>query len=129
MGKNNIKDFLLYLIVGGIATVTECLLFFVMDKCRLHYAIATVVAYILSTFVNWLAGRLLVFKDNHCSLLKEILSIYVASIVGLLLNLIIMWLAIDVININEMISKIFATAIVFFYNFLVRKLLIYKNDK
>ncbi len=127
--KSNIKDFLLYLVVGGIATVTEWVLFFIMDKCYIHYAIATAIAYILSTFVNWLVGRLLVFKDNHSSFLKEILSIYVASIVGLLLNLIIMWLAIDVININEMISKISATAIVFFYNFIVRKLLIYKNDK
>lgn len=127
MEKNNLKDFLLYLVVGGIATVTEWFLFFVMEKCRIHYVIATAIAYILSTFVNWLVGRLLVFKDNHSSFLKEILSIYVASIVGLLLNLIIMWLAIDIININEMISKISATAIVFFYNFIVRKLLIYKK--
>ncbi len=127
MEKNNLKDFLLYLVVGGIATVTEWVLFFVMDICHIHYGIATAIAYIISTFVNWLVGRLLVFKDNHSSFLKEILSIYVASIVGLLLNLIIMWLAIDIININEMISKILATAIVFFYNFFVRKLLIYKK--
>ena len=127
MKKNNIKEFLLYLVVGGIATVTEWVLFFIMDKCYIHYAIATVIAYLLSTFVNWLAGRLLVFKDSYSSFLKEILSIYVASIVGLLLNLVIMWLAVDIANINEMISKILATAIVFFYNFLVRKLLIYKK--
>lgn len=127
MKKNNIKEFLLYFVVGGIATVTEWVLFFVMDKCHIHYTIATAVAYILSTFVNWLAGRLLVFKENHGSFIKEILSIYVASIVGLLLNLIIMWLAIDMIHMNEMFSKILATAIVFFYNFFVRKLLIYKK--
>lgn len=125
--KNNIKEFLLYLVVGGIATVTEWVLFFIMDKCYIHYAIATIIAYLLSTFVNWLAGRLLVFKESYSSFLKEILSIYVASIVGLLLNLVIMWLAVDIANINEMISKILATAIVFFYNFLVRKLLIYKE--
>lgn len=128
MKKNNIKEFLLYLVVGGIATVTEWALFFIMDKCYIHYAIATIIAYLLSTFVNWLAGRLLVFKESYGSFLKEILSIYVASIVGLLLNLVIMWLAVDIANINEMISKILATAIVFFYNFLVRKLLIYKEQ-
>lgn len=125
--KSNIKDFLLYLVVGGIATVTEWVLFFIMDKCYIHYAIATAIAYILSTFVNWLAGRLLVFKNSNSSFLKEISSIYVASIVGLLLNLFIMWLAVDIANINEIISKIFATAIVFVYNFLTRKLVIYKS--
>ncbi len=125
--KSNIKDFLLYLVVGGIATVTEWVLFFIMDKCNIHYVIATVIAYLMSTFVNWLAGRLLVFKDGHSSFLKELLGIYVAGIVGLLLNLVIMWLAVDIANVNEMISKVLATAIVFFYNFLVRKLIIYNR--
>lgn len=128
MKKNNIKDFLLYLIVGGIATVAEWVLFYVFDK-GLHYLPATIIAYILSTFVNWLAGRVLVFKNNGQSFLKEILSIYIASIVGLLLNLLIMWVAVDLADINEMISKIIATAIVFTYNFLVRKLLIYKPKR
>jgi len=127
MNKNNIKDFFLYLIVGGIATVAEWLIFFVLDKINIHYAIATAVAYILSTFANWLAGRILVFKDSHQAFIKEIGEIYLASVVGLLLNLLIMWVAVDLISLNEMISKVIATAIVFFYNFLVRKLLIYKK--
>ena len=127
MSKNNIKDFFLYLIVGGIATAAEWVVFFVLDKTHLHYAIATTVAYIISTFVNWLAGRILVFKESHQAFIKEIGEIYLASVVGLLLNLLIMWVAVDLFALGEMISKIFATAIVFFYNFLVRKLLIYKK--
>ncbi len=125
--KKNVKDFLLYLVVGGIATVTEWILFFVIDKIYLHYMVATVIAYVISTFVNWLMGRVLVFKENRQSVLKELVEIYIASIVGLLLNLAIMWLMVDICSVNEMVSKIAATAIVFFYNFLVRKLLIYKK--
>jgi len=127
MKKSNIKDFLLYLIVGGIATVTEWIIFFVLDKVSFHYTLATIIAYILSTFVNWLAGRILVFKQNQQPIFKEILEIYIASIVGLLMNLVIMWVAVDHLAFNEMLSKIVSTAIVFFYNFLVRKLLIYKK--
>lgn len=127
MKKSNIKEFLLYLIVGGIATVTEWILFFFLDKMSLHYTLATITAYFLSTFVNWLAGRILVFKKSHQSFLKEISNIYIASILGLLLNLVVMWFAVDLLTFSEMPSKIAATAIVFFYNFLVRKLLIYKK--
>lgn len=124
--KNNFKDFFLYLIVGGFATLSEWLIFFFLDKLLLHYAVATIIAYILSTFVNWFAGRILVFKETKHGFLNEILSIYIASIIGLLLNLAIMWLEVDLLNINEMVSKIIATALVFIYNFLVRKKLIYK---
>lgn len=126
MKKSNIKDFLLYLIVGGIATVTEWVLFFILGKISVHYTLATVIAYILSTFVNWLAGRIMVFKENRQSVLKEIIGIYLASIVGLLMNLAIMWIAVELLSFNEMLSKMSATAIVFVYNFLIRKLLIYK---
>ncbi len=102
--------------------------FFVLDKISFHYTLATIIAYVLSTFVNWLAGRILVFKESHQSFIKEIVEIYIASIIGLLLNLLIMWVAVDLLAFNEMISKMAATAIVFFYNFLVRKLLIYKEQ-
>ena len=127
MNKNAIKELLLYLIVGGIATISEWAIFYLLDLGAVHYALATVIAYLLSTFINWLAGRLLVFKKTNLSLLKELAGIYLASIVGLLLNLLIMWIAVDLLSFNEMISKVAATAIVFAYNFLVRKLLIYKN--
>lgn len=127
MNKNNAKEFLLYLVVGGIATVSEWVFFFIFDKCHIHYAIATTIAYVLSTFVNWLAGRILVFKESKQSFVKEIVSVYVASIIGLLLNLFIMWVAVDLFTCSEMISKVVATVIVFAYNFLIRKLVIYKS--
>ncbi len=127
MQKSAIKELFLYLIVGGIATLSEWGIFFALDLCAVHYALATLIAYLLSTFVNWLAGRLLVFKENRPSILKEIASIYLASILGLLLNLLIMWVAVDLLSVNEMISKILATALVFAYNFLVRKFLIYRK--
>ncbi len=127
MKRSNIKELFLYLIVGGIATITEWVLFFILDKLSVHYTLATIIAYVLSTFVNWFAGRCLVFKDNRQSVLKEIIGIYIASIVGLIMNLIIMLVSVDFFNFNEMSSKIVATAIVFIYNFLVRKFLIYKK--
>lgn len=64
MKKSNVKDFLLYLIVGAIAIITEWIVFFVLDKVPFHYTLATVIAYILSTFVNWLAGRFGVQKQS-----------------------------------------------------------------
>lgn len=126
MNKQNIRDFILYGIVGAIATVTEWAIFFLMDICSWHYILATAVAYTISTFVNWLAGRALVFKVSNKPFLKEIADIYLVSIVGLLLNLLIMWISVDLLSANEMLSKVMATALVFFYNFIMRKVFVYK---
>ena len=128
MNRNNIKEFALYVIVGGIATVTEWAVFYLLDMSGLYYLAAVTVSYLISTFVNWLAGRLLVFKTRNISVLREILSVYLASIVGLLMNLLIMWIAVDLLKFSEMPSKVAATGLVFAYNFIVRKYLIYKKE-
>lgn len=128
MNKATIKQLMLYLIVGAGATVVEWACFYVLnDTLKMHYSIATALAFIVSTFANWLLGRWIMFKKTGQGVVKELLQIYAASVVGLLMNLAIMWLAIDVLKINNMISKIIATGIVFIWNFLIRKLLIYKQ--
>lgn len=126
MNKKSLREFLLYVLVGGIATLTEWTVFFLLEKWQLYYLLATVVAYLLSTLVNWWAGRLLVFGKSHKSLLREILEVYLVSLGGLLLNLAIMWVAVELFAAREMVAKVLATALVFFYNFLLRKLCIYK---
>lgn len=126
MQNKEIQDFLKYLVVGGIATISEWIIFFFLDKMSVYYAIATVIAYMLSTFVNWRMGRILVFKEAKQPLWKEIASIYIVSIGGLLLNLLIMSFTIELLNLSNMFSKVLATGIVFSYNFLIRKIFIYK---
>ena len=66
------------------------------------------------------------FKRSEKGFVTEILSIYTASIIGLLLNLVIMWMIIDFVNANAMIAKVVATILVFLWNFMVRKIIIYK---
>lgn len=122
------KDLFLYLIVGGLATVVEWAAFWVLtEPFGMHYLWATSLAFVLSTFANWYFGRLLIFKLGTASVWREIASIYLASAVGLLLNLIIMLILVQAFTVDQMPSKVAATVLVFIYNYLVRKLLIYKK--
>ena len=128
--KKNLKELLIYLVVGGIATVSEWAFFWLCQTAlSLHYAASTVIAYLLSTLVNWGAGRLLVFKTAAGPLWQELLKIYLAAAAGLALNLGIMFVCVDLLHMNEMLSKILATGIVFLFNFLIRKLCIYKKKE
>lgn len=127
MNRKPFSDFFLYLIVGGIATIVEWIIFYILNSLfYLHYIPSTIFAYIISTFSNWAAGRLLVFKRSEKGFVAEIFSIYAASIIGLLLNLVIMWMMIDFVNTNTMIAKVVATILVFLWNYIVRKTIIYK---
>ena len=124
---NTVKQLFLYLIVGGGAALVEWFFFYIFIKeVRLNYIIATSLAFIFSTFANWALGRLLLFKSNQ-NITKELVKIYLTSIAGLLMNLFIMWIAVDWLALGQMFSKILATGIVFFWNFLIRKRVIYKS--
>ena len=123
------SDLFLYLIVGGLATIVEWSGFwFFFHMLHIQYLLATALAFVFSTFANWLFGRLLVFRGKqNQSLLKEIASIYLTSIGGLILNLLIMYVMVDFLSMGEMVAKITATVLVFSYNYLIRKKLIYKK--
>ena len=62
--NENIKQIMLYLIVGSGATIVEWIVFFLLDHyLNIHYMIATSLAFVLSTFANWVLGRLIMFKE------------------------------------------------------------------
>ena len=120
-------NILLYLVVGASATVVEWISFYLLcNLAGLNYLLATAIAFIFSTFANWLVGKIILFKATK-NIIKEILQVYFASVMGMLFNMIIMYICVDIMYINEMLSKIVATMIVFAWNYAIRKLYIYKS--
>lgn len=125
--KKSFVQLFLYLIVGGLATLVEWGAFYIMNqRLAVHYMAATALAFVISTFANWAFGRLILFRASKQSTWSELAKIYIVSIIGLLFNIVIMYVEVDILLMNEMLSKMVATGIVFIWNFLIRKFVIYK---
>jgi putative flippase GtrA len=135
LSKEFIKQFISYFCVGGIAAIVEWVIFFIFSSIwSIPYLISTVFAFIFSTTVNWFLGKVITFKNSNIykdKAGKEIFIIFLVSAIGLVFNLILMFLFVTVIGLNSDIlmtfSKIMATGIVFFWNFLMRKFVVYKE--
>lgn len=134
LNKANIKQFISYFFVGGVAAIVEWVMFFIFaNVLQINYFVSTVIAFIFSTTANWILGRITTFKDNNTykdKKAKEAFLVFVVSAIGLLFNLILMYLFVTVMgfdsSLGKTLSKIVATGIVFIWNFLIRKLVIYK---
>ena len=125
--KKSFVQLFLYLIVGGLATLVEWGAFYELNqRLTVHYMAATALAFALSTFANWGFGRLILFRVSNQNTWFELVKIYAVSIIGLLFNIGIMYVEVDKLMMYEMLSKMIATGIVFIWNFLIRKLVIYK---
>ena len=128
--NKNIKQFISYLFVGAIATIVEWIGFWVLNSLfKWQYLVATAIAFCISTEANLVLGRKLTFKEECADHIEtgEFISIYLASLVGLALNLLLMYLLVSKIHIPKFLSKMIATGIVFFWNFGIRKFAIYAN--
>ena len=134
LNKANIKQFISYFFVGGVAAIVEWVMFFIFaNVLQINYFVSTVIAFIFSTTANWILGRITTFKDNNTykdKKAKEAFLVFSVSAIGLLFNLILMYLFVTVMgfdsSLGKTLSKIAATGIVFIWNFLIRKLVIYK---
>lgn len=128
------RQFFSYFLVGGIAAIVEWVSFALFSNLlNVNYIAATCLAFIFSTAANWFLGRLWTFRDNKSYIgkrEKELLLVFTVSALGLLLNMGLMYLFVTVLRLDsamlKIIDKIASTGIVFFWNFFMRRLVIYK---
>ena len=132
--KDSVKQFISYFFVGGMSAVVEWVMFFIFaNALHIQYLISTGFAFVFSTTTNWFLGKNITFKANNAYIgkrLKEIILVFVVSGIGLLFNLLLMYVFVDVLKFDtsvlKMLAKAMATGIVFIWNFLIRKFVIYK---
>ncbi len=129
-----IKQFLSYFGVGGAAALVEWGTFSLLEFAfNTPYLLATFIAFVVATLVNWILGRIFTFKESAYQeqRTKEFLLVFLVSAIGLAFNLLLMYLFVTVLrmdtNILKTLAKVLATGIVFIWNFLSRKLWIYKE--
>ena len=134
--QKNIRQFLSYFGVGGVSALVEWGAFSLLEYVfNLPYLLATALAFIVSTTVNWFLGRTFTFKGSSYQnrRAKELFLVFLVSAVGLGFNLLLMFVLVSLLGMNTNLlktaAKILATGIVFFWNFLSRKLWIYREQE
>jgi putative flippase GtrA len=83
--------------------------------------------FILATLVNYLLSVRFVFASGQrFGKGWEITLVYVVSAIGLALNQVILSVAVETVGLGLLSSKLVATGTVFFWNYLARRLFIFR---
>jgi len=128
--KNGFLQFFRYVFVGGIATVVDWgTLFLLTDFVHIHYLLSAVVAFVAGLIANYILSQLLVFKANEAKVnaVMEFVFYALIGIIGLGITELIMFLFTAYWNVHYMLSKVIATVLVLFWNYLARKKMLYKE--
>ena len=133
--SGSIKQFISYFCIGGISAVVEWGVFSLLEYAfNISYLLATMIAFVFSTTTNWILGRVITFKDSAYKnkKVKEMMLVFMVSLIGLGMNTILMIVFVEIVgmrtNFQKTIAKVLATCTVFIWNYLSRKLWIYKKE-
>ncbi len=116
-----------YFFVAGLATVVDYgIMVLLKEAVGFHYLVAASISFIAGLLTNFFLSINWIFKTNQ-NRFKEFISYGVIGIFGLILNNLIMALFTEVFGWFYVLSKLIASMVTFFFNFICRKVLLYRK--
>ena len=129
--KNLIAQIMKFGVVGVIAFVIDYgVMVFLTEVFGLNPVVSATISFIVSVIFNYIASMRYVFSHKEdMSRSREFVIFIVLSVIGLIINDVLMWAGTELVSINYRIVKIFATAVVMVWNFITRKIFLDAGSK
>ena len=120
-----------YFAVGGVAAAVDISFFFVFAKVlQFNYLAVAATGFVIATLVNYVVSIRWVFEsDIRFRKSQELALVYLASAIGLALHLGVLFVAVQGLALELMLSKVIATGSVFLWNFGIRNHFIFSAAK
>ena len=126
---NTLVQLFRYIWVGGFAFIIDYLsLYILTEYLYIYYLTSAAIAFLLGLITNYLLSTIWVFNNSRLNnKFTEFIIFGTIGLIGLGINEIIIYVCSEIFNFHYMTSKLISTAIVFFWNFLGRKYILFTN--
>ena len=125
------RQFISYIFFGILTTLVDFIVFYISNSIfNINYILSTIFGWILAVIFAYITNKFFVFNSNKKeNILKEIFSFFYFRFLSLILSIIFMVLFIEILNINESISKIIVNIFVVLANYFFSKVFIFKKGE
>ncbi len=124
------REIIMYGICGGITTVSNIALYWLLLRIGIDYKISNIISIIFAIIFAYLLNKFLVFKsktDNASKLSKEVLKFALSRGFTMLLDYFGLVFMVEVLALNNFYSKIFITMVVIILNYILGKNIVFKS--
>ena len=119
-------EVLSYLFFGGCTTLINIFTFWILRVLKIGVYPSNIVAWIVSVLFAFITNKLFVFESKG-NAVKEGISFFIFRLLSLLFDMGIMYLLIDVLNWNDLLSKVITNIVVIIINYVFSKIFIFKK--
>lgn len=127
------EEIIKYLIIGVLTTAINYVIFAILVKLiDVDIHISNIIAWCISVIFAYFTNKLFVFESKSFKLniiTKEIITFGLARVFSLVLEEIILYVFVNLLNMNELVIKLIANIIVIVVNYIISKFIIFKKDK
>ncbi len=121
-----------YLIVGALTTVvsliSKYLLWFILDPdVEILMMISVAISWIITVLFAYIMNKVFVFKSKSKKILEEMVSFYGGRLVTLGMEMLIMWLFVNVIGFNKYLMAVIAQFIILVGNYVISKIFVFRR--
>ncbi|NAT19121.1 GtrA family protein [Clostridioides difficile] len=122
---------MLYLFFGAFTTLVNIVSYLFFTRVILfNFMVANALAWILAVLFAYVTNKFFVFESKRIEikfLFKEFLSFVSFRLLSGVVEMLIMYVMIDLLFVNDVIVKIFTNIVVIVLNYLFSKMIIFKN--
>jgi len=123
--KRLMKYFVMAVVIVGIELITFQIVYLLTN----NYYLATVISFLTGVILNWIVGRLLVFGKSHHHPVREFIMVFIASIVGLGIQIAVVFFSVQLLGLYPLIGKMLSIVFSFFWNYWFRAAIVYKKTE
>lgn len=125
--KDDTKELIRYIFVGGMTTLVNYIIYYVLLKLTFHWLIANSISWLGAMLFAYYTNKKYVFKSINESK-KEFVSFILLRLVTLLVETGCLSLLIDLLHIQPMVSKIIVSFITIISNYVLCKFKVFKKE-
>lgn len=121
------QDIIIYFIVGCLSTFVNLLSYAFYRLFIPSYLINIVLSWLTSLVFAFFMNRKYVFKSKNNKIKQEFLSFTISRLLTLGMEILFMYLLVDLIQVNDLIAKVIVQFLVFLANYLFGKFIVFKK--
>lgn len=125
------KEVILYLLFGVFTTLVNVVVFWLCRRINLNIYLSNGFAWIFAVFFAYVTNKLWVFETGNesQSIFKEIILFFGARVFSLFVDMGTIGLLIDILHVNDMVSKIISNILVVIINYFFSKFIIFRKKE